>query len=111
MVTPLFVVFSKPPDAVAAQVEAVHALGGQALASTGRIAPEDLRSMPDISGAIWWGDADTARACDRALAERDGPLVPLITGQPDRTRALAEKHLCVDTTASGGNADLLGGGA
>ena len=43
----------------------------------------------------------------QALAQRPGPIVPLITQTPDRAHALTERHLCIDTTASGGNAQLL----
>ena len=32
-----------------------------------------------------------------------------VTGLPDKGHARAERHVCVDTTASGGNAALLGG--
>ncbi|MCB1492777.1 MAG: hypothetical protein KDJ77_13445, partial [Rhodobiaceae bacterium] len=59
---------------------------------------------------LWWGDEDTARAYARALAGREGPIVPLVTGRPDAGHALFERHLCVDTTAAGGNASLLAGG-
>jgi RHH-type proline utilization regulon transcriptional repressor/proline dehydrogenase/delta 1-pyrroline-5-carboxylate dehydrogenase len=43
----------------------------------------------------------------QALAQRDGPILPLITGQPDAAHALQERHVCIDTTAAGGNAQLL----
>ena len=43
----------------------------------------------------------------RALAARDGPLVPLVTGRPDAAHACLERHVCIDTTAAGGNAQLL----
>ncbi|MCV6584331.1 MAG: bifunctional proline dehydrogenase/L-glutamate gamma-semialdehyde dehydrogenase PutA [Marinibacterium sp.] len=97
------------PETVRAQVRAVRALGGQAIAAPGPVAPTDLTAIPDIAGAIWWGDADAARAYDRALAARAGPILPLICGQPDLAHVLTERHLCVDTTAAGGNAALLGG--
>jgi RHH-type proline utilization regulon transcriptional repressor/proline dehydrogenase/delta 1-pyrroline-5-carboxylate dehydrogenase len=42
------------------------------------------------------------------LSQRTGPILPLITGQPDVGHALEERHICIDTTASGGNAALLG---
>ena len=61
--------------------------------------------------AIWWGDEATARAYAKALADRDGPIVPLVTGRPDTGHVMHERHLCVDTTAAGGNASLLAGGA
>ena len=49
------------------------------------------------------------RAIERALARRTGPIVPLIVGQPDVARVMGERLVCVDTTAAGGNAALLGG--
>jgi RHH-type proline utilization regulon transcriptional repressor/proline dehydrogenase/delta 1-pyrroline-5-carboxylate dehydrogenase len=42
-----------------------------------------------------------------ALAERKGPILPLITDHADLTRFAFERHCCIDTTASGGNAALL----
>ena len=39
------------------------------------------------------------------------PILPLITGLPDTGHVMGERHVCVDTTASGGNAALLGGAA
>ena len=41
------------------------------------------------------------------LAERDGPLMPLITETLSPERYILERHLCVDTTAAGGNASLV----
>ena len=64
-----------------------------------------LARLP-ISGAIWWGDDAAGRVYARALAARAGPIVPLI-GTPDAGHALLERHVCIDTTASGGNAELL----
>jgi RHH-type proline utilization regulon transcriptional repressor/proline dehydrogenase/delta 1-pyrroline-5-carboxylate dehydrogenase len=91
-----------------AQAKAVQALGGHAVQATGQINPKKLENAPDYGGVIWWGDADTAQAIDMALAKRNGAIVPLITGQPDAGHALSERHICIDTTASGGNAALLG---
>lgn len=42
-----------------------------------------------------------------ALAARDGPLLPLITETLSPERYILERHLCVDTTAAGGNASLV----
>ncbi|QBF31148.1 bifunctional proline dehydrogenase/L-glutamate gamma-semialdehyde dehydrogenase PutA [Thalassococcus sp. S3] len=92
----------------AAQAAAVHALGGQAIVSDGHIAPDALLDMPAISGVLWWGDADTARSYEIALSRRPGPILPLIPGQPDIGHVRTERHVCVDTTAAGGNAALLG---
>jgi len=98
-------------DAASAQALAVRILGGRAVEATGQIPPGALETLGNISGALWWGDAGTARACAAALSQRAGPILPLITGMPDTGHALHERHVCVDTTAAGGNAALLGGAA
>ncbi|SPF80267.1 bifunctional proline dehydrogenase/L-glutamate gamma-semialdehyde dehydrogenase PutA [Pseudoprimorskyibacter insulae] len=92
-----------------AQRRMIEAFGGRAVLAHGQIAPEDLQRLPDIGGVIWWGDTDTARAYGQALTGRNGPIIPLITDQPDKAHACYERHLCVDTTAAGGNAGLLAG--
>jgi hypothetical protein len=43
----------------------------------------------------------------RACVTRAGPILPLIGGTPDAGHARLERHVCIDTTASGGNAQLL----
>ncbi|WP_137701711.1 bifunctional proline dehydrogenase/L-glutamate gamma-semialdehyde dehydrogenase PutA [Marimonas lutisalis] len=101
------------PGAVAAAEQAalVTALGGRAVQASGRLDPSALQTLRGFSGAIFWGDPDDARAYARALAARAGRILPLITGQPDTGHVMTERHVCVDTTASGGNAALLGGAA
>ncbi|WP_372886363.1 bifunctional proline dehydrogenase/L-glutamate gamma-semialdehyde dehydrogenase PutA [Shimia sp.] len=111
--------FARPPvlclgpgrQAAAEQAARIEALGGVAVQTTGQVKAEDLATLSGFSGAIWWGDAGLAQACEQALARRPGPILPLITGLPDRARAVGERHVCVDTTAAGGNAALLGGAA
>ena len=97
------------PGAAAAadQARAVRALGGQAVEVAGHLPPELLATLSGFSAAIWWGAADRARAMVQALAARKGPILPLITGLPDRGHVTEARHVCVDTTASGGNAALL----
>ncbi len=90
----------------AAQAQAVAALGGTAVTATGTLSPEALKTLP-LAAAIWWGDADTARAYAQALTQRGGPITALITTQPDAAHVLHERHICIDTTAAGGNAQLL----
>jgi len=97
------------PEAAAAQKRAVEALGGVAVAASGHVDAHALITMGGLSGAIWWGDEGQARAYAGALAQRAGPNLPLVTGMPDTGHALHERHVCVDTTAAGGNAALLGG--
>jgi RHH-type proline utilization regulon transcriptional repressor/proline dehydrogenase/delta 1-pyrroline-5-carboxylate dehydrogenase len=89
-----------------AQAEEVRRLGGEAVEAPG-LPPEALTSMTGFSGALYWGPSDLARPFAQALALRQGPILPLITDQPDLAHARLERHICIDTTASGGNAQLL----
>jgi RHH-type proline utilization regulon transcriptional repressor/proline dehydrogenase/delta 1-pyrroline-5-carboxylate dehydrogenase len=50
---------------------------------------------------------DWLRPLRRALSRRDGPIVPLETAVLAPERYVVERHLCIDTTAAGGNASLL----
>ncbi len=91
------------PD-VAAQAKALSALGATAI-------PSDVKNFEDkldqAEGVLWSGDADTARRIRKVLARRDGPILPLLTEAPRFCDVVAEHHVCIDTTASGGNAALL----
>ncbi|MFC2966662.1 bifunctional proline dehydrogenase/L-glutamate gamma-semialdehyde dehydrogenase PutA [Acidimangrovimonas pyrenivorans] len=95
------------PDTAAAQVTAVEAAGGIAVAAAGTVAPDWLTGLDEFSSALWWGEVEMARDYARALAARDGAILPLVTEMPDAGRVLLERHVCIDTTASGGNAQLL----
>ncbi len=80
-------------------------LGGHAVEASG-LAPDAMKTLQGFSGALWWGKADAGRPYAQALAQRQGPILPLIAA-PDAGHAHLERHLCIDTTASGGNAQLL----
>lgn len=56
--------------------------------------------------ALWAEDALLA-AARRALAARAGAIVSLSVGDDLAGLCRLERHLCIDTTASGGNATLL----
>jgi RHH-type transcriptional regulator, proline utilization regulon repressor / proline dehydrogenase / delta 1-pyrroline-5-carboxylate dehydrogenase len=84
----------------------VRRLGGQAVEAPG-LSPEALTRLTGFAGALWWGEAEAGRAYAQALAARPGPILPLITDAPDAGHAVTERHVCIDTTASGGNAQLL----
>ncbi|EBA13120.1 bifunctional proline dehydrogenase/L-glutamate gamma-semialdehyde dehydrogenase PutA [Roseobacter sp. CCS2] len=97
------------PGAKAAQDQTgmVKALGGIAVSTEGDLTPGDLTDIAALGGVIWWGDEKTGRAIEQALSERKGPITALITGMPDAAHVLHERHVCIDTTAAGGNAALL----
>ncbi|MCT4611010.1 MAG: bifunctional proline dehydrogenase/L-glutamate gamma-semialdehyde dehydrogenase PutA [Pelagimonas sp.] len=109
--------FARPPvlclgpgeEASKAQAKAIRDLGGIAVRAKGAVPPDALRDIWGISAALWWGDQSTAQHYRRALAARPGPILTLITGHPDSGHARAERHVCIDTTAAGGNAALLAG--
>lgn len=103
---PAFLCLGPGEDTARSQASTVRARGGRAELAAD-ISPEALRDRRGIAGALWWGDVDAARRYNAALAMREGPILPLITGEPRRFEVMHERHLCVDTTASGGNAELL----
>ncbi|KPU84026.1 pyrroline-5-carboxylate dehydrogenase [Marinosulfonomonas sp. PRT-SC04] len=86
------------------QAAAVRDLGGIAVLATG-LPPEALTTLTGFSSAIYWGNA--GRAYMQALAQRKGAILALITRRPTSADTQLERHTCVDTTASGGNATLL----
>ncbi|WP_172329011.1 bifunctional proline dehydrogenase/L-glutamate gamma-semialdehyde dehydrogenase PutA [Mangrovicoccus sp. HB161399] len=94
-------------EAVAAQIAEVERLGGIAVSSEGHVPADALEWLPGIAAVLSWGEDAAAQA--RALAARPGPIVALVTGMPDAAHVLHERHLCIDTTAAGGNAMLLAG--
>ncbi|ETX14787.1 bifunctional proline dehydrogenase/pyrroline-5-carboxylate dehydrogenase [Roseivivax halodurans JCM 10272] len=96
-------------DAAKAQAEAIRNLGGVAVEAEGSLDADALAMVKGISGVIWWGDEATARDIRAGLARFEGPIRFLVTGMPDRGHARLERHVCVDTTAAGGNAKLLAG--
>lgn len=97
------------PGAKAAQdqMAVVKSLGGQAVSAEGDLAPAQLAELASLGAVIWWGDAETGRAIETALSQREGPITALITDIPDAAHVLHERHVCIDTTAAGGNAALL----
>ncbi len=99
------------------QVTAARALGNAAIGVApgldqeygldGELTPKQLTAASPLDAVMSHADSDTRRALRAALAARDGALVPLLQAQDDTPRLLVERHVCIDTTAAGGNASLL----
>jgi RHH-type proline utilization regulon transcriptional repressor/proline dehydrogenase/delta 1-pyrroline-5-carboxylate dehydrogenase len=70
---------------------------------------ETLLQTLDIDVVAFAGETDSARRVRRALADRTGPIVPLVTEVLYPAAYAYERSVCVDTTAAGGNASLLAG--
>ena len=73
----------------------------------GRIDPETLAAVDGIAAVACSADRDVLAAVRNALARHPGPILPLITEPTAAERYVLERHVCVDTTAAGGNASLL----
>ncbi|MEO0399530.1 MAG: bifunctional proline dehydrogenase/L-glutamate gamma-semialdehyde dehydrogenase PutA [Pseudomonadota bacterium] len=73
----------------------------------GVLAPESLTRLKGVDGVAYFGEAAFSRAIRSALADRDGPLTPLMTETDISARCVLERHVCIDTTAAGGNAALM----
>lgn len=77
----------------------------------GVLPPEALADLTGFDAVALWGDEAAQRAARIALAGRSGPILPLITGPDDMlARCLHERHICINTTAAGGDAALLAAG-
>jgi RHH-type proline utilization regulon transcriptional repressor/proline dehydrogenase/delta 1-pyrroline-5-carboxylate dehydrogenase len=76
-----------------------------------RLAPAAIEAGLAVDAVLHWGDDAALKPWRQALAHRDGPIIPLCAGPADADRLIIERHVCIDTTASGGNAELLAGSA
>ena len=56
--------------------------------------------------ALWSDNADISEA-RKALASRDGFIIPLASGNNLNELCTIDRHVCIDTTAAGGNAMLF----
>ncbi len=117
---PRGVVLCLGPDAISAAEQARQAAaagcpavrvapgvsGPGALAAT--LAADQLTALNGFAAVVSW-DADPARlrTLRQALAARSGALIPLLTAADLGPRLVHERHVCIDTTAAGGNARLL----
>ena len=94
-------------DAAEAQRQAAEKAGCAAVAVKDRVPADWLRDLDRVEAVMLWADADAARPYAEALAAREGALIPLITEADPTERLTLERHVCIDTTAAGGNAALL----
>nr|MCU0856351.1 aldehyde dehydrogenase family protein [Paracoccaceae bacterium] len=97
-------------EAAAAQAAAARAAGCPAVEAPG-LDPEALRDLAGFAIAAFDGAPAAARLYREALAARPGPILPLARRSELAALCRLERHLCIDTTASGGNATLLAASA
>lgn len=74
---------------------------------TGFLERRALCTLSGFDAVALWSDADDLSLARRALADRDGPIIPLFSSTEMKPLCVLERHICIDTTAAGGNASLL----
>jgi RHH-type proline utilization regulon transcriptional repressor/proline dehydrogenase/delta 1-pyrroline-5-carboxylate dehydrogenase len=72
----------------------------------GRPDPVEARSLK-VDVVAYSGTPEAMRIVRQIIAERDGPIVPLVSEVIYPAAYAHERAVCVDTTAAGGNASLL----
>ncbi|CCV07483.1 fused DNA-binding transcriptional regulator; proline dehydrogenase; pyrroline-5-carboxylate dehydrogenase [Mesorhizobium metallidurans STM 2683] len=88
---------------------ALSALTGKGLplaAIDGRPDPVEARSLR-VELVAFSGTPEAARIVRKVIADRAGPIVPLVSEVLNPAAYAHERAVCVDTTAAGGNASLL----
>ncbi len=104
-------------EAALAQARVAQAAGCQALCVarglrateglSGQVAADDLAVLNGFDVVVCHADDHTLRKYRAALAARSGALIPLVAENDIVARCVLERHVCIDTTAAGGNASLL----
>jgi RHH-type proline utilization regulon transcriptional repressor/proline dehydrogenase/delta 1-pyrroline-5-carboxylate dehydrogenase len=61
----------------------------------------------DFDAVMYFGGDVRLGEIRKALSQREGVIVPLLTSAADAGSLMVERHVCIDTTAAGGNASLL----
>jgi RHH-type proline utilization regulon transcriptional repressor/proline dehydrogenase/delta 1-pyrroline-5-carboxylate dehydrogenase len=105
------------PELAKAQADAAQSVGCQTLivcpgasgehSLDGFLSRAMLTELQRFAAVICTSDASDLSEIRKALAARNGALVPLVSEKNIAERCIIERHLCIDTTAAGGNVALL----
>tara|TARA_R110002012_G_scaffold91371_2_gene222538 strand:- start:101 stop:3769 length:3669 start_codon:yes stop_codon:yes gene_type:complete len=95
------------PGAATSMASALTAAGAPVVALDGTLDPAALADLEGFAVVAAAGASDWTRDLRIALSQRDGAILPLVTEAIAPERYILERHLCIDTTAAGGNASLL----
>ena len=68
-----------------------------------------LETLTDIQAVAFWGNSWNLKKIRIALSKRHGPIIPLMLEENMSEQCIIERHVCIDTTAAGGNVTLLSG--
>lgn len=89
------------------QIQSNHPGEGRLHAIAGALSAQTLGALDGFHAVAIDGDVETIAPYRQALAGREGAILPLIRREDGLEPYSIERHLCVDTTAAGGNAALL----
>ncbi|MDI9244736.1 bifunctional proline dehydrogenase/L-glutamate gamma-semialdehyde dehydrogenase PutA [Marinobacter sp. CHS3-4] len=73
----------------------------------GRLEPDAVENVDGFDALVSCAKPSLLKPFRQALMKRSGALLPLITEHKLDQRYVVERHVCVDTTAAGGNASLI----
>ena len=76
----------------------------------GFLSADSIERIQGISAVIYAGNDARRGDYRKALAAREGAIIPLLCETDLDARLTMERHVCIDTTAAGGNASLLAQG-
>ncbi len=93
-----------PGDAAIAEQTAAVAAAGATPVTT-------HADFAGIEAVVHWGSVAEQRQLRQTLADLPGALVALVTARDVAPFCQIERHICIDTTAAGGNAALLAEGS
>ncbi|MBT3593014.1 MAG: bifunctional proline dehydrogenase/L-glutamate gamma-semialdehyde dehydrogenase PutA [Hellea sp.] len=68
-----------------------------------------LETLTDIQAVAFWGNSRNLKKIRIALSKRHGPIILLMLEENMSEQCIIERHVCIDTTAAGGNVTLLSG--
>lgn len=86
-------------------IVAAHASGEHTI--DGHLERHQLAALHGFDVVALWSDESDLREARKALAARKGAIIPLACSEDMASYCVMERHVCIDTTAAGGNASLL----
>jgi len=91
------------------QAQIARAQGCRPVIAAEAVAAEHLTDIEGVDVVAFDGDTESLRSYRRALAARDGGIIPIVNTAELAGYCIIERHVCIDTTAAGGNTSLLAG--
>lgn len=94
-------------ELVRQQAEIAAENGCIAVSPDGELAAKSLEMLNGYDVVAYWGKPELQSEMRQALARRKGAIIALSVGKDLAAKCQLERHICIDTTAAGGNASLL----